>query len=120
MWLNGPYAAGTWADQNIALDGICDELDPYEYFLADGVYNSCTGWSETPNGLNNRDQYMKEVARCRHEQINGLFKSWGILKQRFRGKPWQHGAVMEAIVNVTQAMIQNGEGTWKVYYNDNH
>ena len=63
---------------------------------------------------------MKLVARCRHEQVNSLFKSWGILKQRFRGKPCNHGPVMEAIVNVTQASIQAGEGTWKVRYNDNH
>ena len=65
-------------------------------------------------------QYMKLVARCRHEQINGLFKNWGILKQRFRSRVHHHGAVMLAIVNVTQAAIQAGEGTWKVRYNDNH
>ena len=83
-----------------------------------GVYQAVASWAETPNGLNNADQYMKLVTRCRHEQVNSLFKNWGILKQRFRGKPCNHGVVMLAIANVTQASIQSQHSSWNVSYND--
>ena len=58
VWLNGPFPCGSFADQKIALAS-----------------------SETPNGLNNYDQYMKKVARSRHETVNGRFKQWGELRQ---------------------------------------
>ena len=120
VWINGPFPCGAWADQNIALNDIVEELDPYEVFLADGVYSACKGWSETPNGLNNYDQRMKQVARARHEHVNGLFKNWSILNNRFRQKVTKHGNVFWAIANITQAQIQVEGSSWQVQYYDNH
>ena len=48
-------------------------LDDDEKLLADGGYSGkdFSAWMERPTGLNNADQRMKQVARTRHECING-------------------------------------------------
>ena len=40
------------------------ELNENELFLADGAYHDGNQFSDTPDGLNNDDQYMKKVARA--------------------------------------------------------
>ena len=72
VWVNGPYPPGDWTDLLISRDGINDELDPGEKFLADGGYADGNGYSETPNGLNNEDQKMKQAARARHESVTNF------------------------------------------------
>ena len=63
VWLNGPFPCGLFADQKIAKEeGLEDSMDPGQRYLCDGVYQYLAS-SETPNGLNNYDQYMKKVAR---------------------------------------------------------
>ena len=111
--------AGDWTDLMIARNDICLELDPYETFLADGIYSGAHGYSETPTGLNNHDQYMKAVARARHETVNRLFKNYGILRQTFRHSKEDHGRVFLAVANIAQAQLQIEEPSFSVTYNDN-
>ena len=96
VWINGPIAPCYWTDDKIAKEkGLWDCLGPGEKFLADGVY---TGWrAETPTGHNNYDQYMKAVARARHETFNGRLKRFGVLTQKFRHGVEKHGPVTHAI-----------------------
>jgi len=56
---------------------------------------------------------MKAKARARHECVNRRFKQWGILQQRFRSNPEQHGAIFVAIANITNMQLL-GEGLWNV------
>jgi hypothetical protein len=118
VWVNGPFPAGDWPDLNIAREGINHELDPGEKYVADGVYRGAHGWSETLNGLNNFDQWMKAVARARHETVNRLFKHFGILERRFRHRVTLHGRVFLAVSNIVQASIQLEEPIFDVEYYD--
>ena len=120
MWINGPFPPGDWPDLNIARNDIYDELDENEMLLADGGYSSADGYCETPNGLVDADQYMKGVARARHETVNRLFKNWGILERRFRHRVDLHGRVFVAVANLVQASLQLEEPTFQVNYYDNY
>ena len=120
VWINGPYAPGHWPDINIARDGLHDALDPDELYLADGTYSDSNGWCLTPTGENNPDQYMKAVARARHECINGLFKQYGCLSNCFRHHRTKHGQVFTAVANITQAKLLLEKPAFQVDYDDNY
>ena len=120
VWINGPYAPGHWPDLAISRDGLCDELDRDEVFLADGTYADGYGWCETPTGLKNRDQRMKAKARARHEKVNGRLKFFGALERCFRHHRKKHGRVFSAVANVVQAGIQIHGPVFDLLYNDNY
>ena len=61
---------------------------------------------------------MKAHDRARHETFHGQFKSWGILKQQHCHPLVKHGQVMYSIPMITQIVIENGESTWDVVYED--
>jgi len=91
-----------------------------EFFLADGTCSDGNGWSFTPNGLDNPDQYMKAVARARHETINGLLKQFHCLRDCFRHHRTKHGRVFCAVANIVQAMIKIENPTFQINYDDNY
>ena len=97
------------------------ELDAGEKYLADGVYHDGGQYSETPNGREDYDQWMKGVARARHENINQHLKQFGILERRFRHDLKLHHKVFMAVANIVQASIQLGDQPpFHVEYFDNY
>ena len=118
VWVNGPFKAGDWPDLRIARAGLIWELRDGEYYLADGGYYDGNQWSVTPNGDQTYDQYMKAVARARHETCNGRFKNWGALRNLFRHNREKHGIVMMAAANLTQIGIKKHSRLFDVQYDD--
>ena len=51
------------------------------------------------------DWKAKTVARSRHESINGHFKRWSILKNRYCHDINEHYIVFQAVVVLTQMSI---------------
>jgi len=117
VWVNGPYKPGVYNDDMIAhVFGFWGALAPGEYFLADSIY---TGWRAlTPNGRNNRDQYMKAAARARHETVNYRFKRFAILRVEFRHGNHRHGSVFKAIAMICQIEIEVESPLFHVDYDD--
>ena len=70
VWINGPFPCGI-PDRNISREWLNYELEDGELYLADGGYRNGQQYSMTPNGLHNLDQYIKKLARARHEAVNG-------------------------------------------------
>ena len=99
-------------------------LDDNEKILADGGYADGGEFFETPTGLNNEDQRMKQLARARHEAINRRLKEWNILKRVFRHGIDKHSAAFLAVTHITHMMMtiddgENGKtGTFQIEYND--
>ena len=63
------------------------------------------------------DQYrMKQRVRARHETVNGRFKNWNILNNRFRNQISFHSNVFSAIVVITKLEIENGFELFSVKY----
>ena len=120
VWINGPYAPGFWTDINISRDGIQDALACDELFLADGIYQDSNGWCLTPTGENNQDQYMKAVARCRHEVVNGYLKNFKVLRECFQHHRTKHGRILWAVANIVQAEIKIHGAPFELHYDDNY
>ena len=118
VWVNGPYPAGQWPDLCISRDGLNQALMDDELFVADGGYKDAHGWSFTPSGYNTREQYMKAVARARHETVNGLFKKFGAMKNSWSHHRTKHGLAFMAVANIVQAQIQMEPATFQVMYED--
>lgn len=119
VWVKGPYPCGAFPDRNIAQNGVNLELDPGEMYVADrGYRDNARGCAETPQGINDFDQYMKATARARHEVVNSRIKLFTILKQKFRHHRRKHGMCFKAAANLTQLKIENGEIAFDVFYYD--
>jgi hypothetical protein len=62
---------------------------------------------------------MQSNVRSRHENLNGRFKFWEILKQPFHHDIiMQHGTVLGAIAVIIQVAIDEGAKLFSVEYND--
>ena len=128
VWVNGPFPCGDYPDLRIAREGLIYALAATpgikEMALADGGYNDGYEFFETPTGANDADQYMKSVARARHETINKRLKDYGALGKRFRHSRHLHGKVFYAVANLTHlAMSTEGVrredyGSFQVDYFD--
>lgn len=118
VWVNGPFPCGAWPDLRISRDWIIHELQNGEMLLADGGYADGGQYFDTPTGLNNAGQYMRSVARARHETVNRRFKEWGILERRFRHKLVLHTKVFQSIANITQLELQHQSPLFSIDYDD--
>ena len=118
VWINGPFPCGI-PDLSIARDWINDLLEDGEMYVADGGYYDGQQWSNTPNGRHDLDQYMKAAARARHEVVNGWFKRFGILQQRFHHDVYLHYEVFHAVANIVQLLIMMGHTPFDLEYRDN-
>jgi len=117
VWINGPFPPGPWPDIRIARKALHAELSQGEKYLADGGYRDRKGgFSETPTGLNNNDQRMKARARARHENVNRLFKNFGVLERIY--DKCKHGRVFRAVAHLVQATIQLEGSVHQVTYKD--
>lgn len=119
VWVNGPYPCGEWPDLKIARGNIMRMMLPGEMFLADGGYRDGHIMADTPTGINNDEQYMKQCARARHETINKRLKQFLILSHKFRYPLHKHATVFFAVANITQMIIEKEGAPFQVEYKDN-
>ena len=117
---NGPFAAGIWPDAAITKMGLTDMVNEDEKLLADGGYSGeeFSAWMETPNGRNDADQRMKQVARSRHEAINGWLVKFDCLFDEYHHSLDKHGLVFGAVANLVQLKIMKNGPPFMVEYND--
>jgi hypothetical protein len=118
VWVNGPFPCGAYPDHKIAREeGLEGSLDAGERYLCDGVYRYLPS-SVAPTGHHTADDAMKAVARARHEVVNGMFKKFGVLRQRFRHAPEKHGLCMLSVANVTQICFEEERPPFQLNYYD--
>lgn len=108
VWVHGPFPCGSWADLRIARStgGVQEMMERQERYIADSGYRDGSDFGITPNGLNNDDQRRQSKIRARHETINGRFKQWRALNERFRHKLELHWIVFMSIANITQIELE--------------
>lgn len=117
VWKNGPYPCGDFPDLNIARDVLVHlPRVPGEKFLADGGYNDPN--FDTPTGYNTVGQYMREVARSRHETVNLRLKNFAIFRVPYRNERDRHYYCFHAIMNMLQLDILEGNSLFQVIYDD--
>jgi hypothetical protein len=120
VWKNGPYPAGTWSDLKIAREKVLKKVMLYEKVLADGGYRDSSGFCETPTGLNNPDQVMKQKARARHETANRRLKQFTVLGTQYRHERERHIYCFHAIANIVQLDIMIGNKLFDLEYCDDY
>ena len=81
-----------------------------EKAIADRGYND-PNYFDFPNGEN--DQKKKEIM-ARHETLNGRLKQFSCLHDIFRHDLSLHPLYFNAVVNLTQMMIEHGEPLYSV------
>jgi len=59
---------------------------------------------------------MAAVARARHEVVNGMFKKFGALRQRFLHAPEKHGVCFLAVANITRIVFEEERIPFHVNY----
>ena len=118
VWVHGPFPCGTWPDLAIARNALIHELDPGEFYVADGGYRESFGWSDTPTGLHRLCDRTKALARARHETVNGRFKVFGALKQIYRHDLSLHSLVFRSIANITQVSLRTKSPLFSIDYNE--
>lgn len=119
VWVHGPFPCGRYNDIKIFCRHLQGLLEPNERVVADGGYRDADEeTTETPSGYNTYDQYMKSMARARHETLNRRFKQYKILGSRYRGEIVDHKYIMLAIANIVQLDVEYGNAPFMVAYND--
>ena len=118
VWVMGPFPAGEWPDLRIVRESLNHELDAGEQYIADGGYYDGYQWAVTPRGLHEHVDRVRALVRARHENINGRFKQWRALCERWRHAPHKHGVMFRAIANVIQMGLRSDEPAWPIQYNE--
>lgn len=110
VWAYGGFPCGEWSDLKLARSTFVLGLREGEKAIADRGYNDLN-YFVIPNGEN--DQKKKEIM-ARHETLNGRLKTFSCLRERFRHDLLQHPLYFNAVVNLTQMMIEHGEPLYSV------
>ena len=117
VWVNGPFPCGSHPDNVIAEEGLHDELEEGERYIADGGYDAM--YADTPSGVWTFHSRQEAYLRARHEGINKFFKQWGALKQVFRHELWKHEFVFKAIANITELIIEHESPVFELEFDEN-
>ena len=118
VWIYGPFAAGKYNDITIFRSKMIYELLDWEMVEAD------QGYVGQPNkirmkyelGVSENQFEAKARARARGETINGRFKNFRILMDRYRHKISMHSYVLRAVAVLTQISLTTVSPTFKVNY----
>lgn len=110
MWAYGGFPCGEWPDLRLAHSAFVLGLREGEKAIADRGYND-PDYFNFPNGNNDE---KKKAIMARHETLNGRLKSFSFLQNRFRHDLHLHPLYFNAVVNLTQMMIEHGEPLYSV------
>lgn len=105
VWVNGGYPCGAYSDLKIARQAYLQFVDPGERTFTDKGYLDRNVFI-LPN-LQNKTLHGRIMAR--HETVNRRMKQFQALKQVFRHDRRKHTIVFNAVANLTQLMLVNGE-----------
>mmetsp|Transcript_22629 Transcript_22629/g.55926 ORF Transcript_22629/g.55926 Transcript_22629/m.55926 type:complete len:137 (+) Transcript_22629:649-1059(+) len=111
--INGPFKCGNWPDLKIARDHLHEILPQGEYYLADAGYRCQHSPSVTKFDIPAHEREDMDRLMAYHETINGKFKHWKILNDRFRGSENKHGGAFFAVAVLTQLEIAEGMHVWE-------
>lgn len=110
VWAHGGYPCGLYSDLRLAREAFVLNLKKNEKAMADKGYKDASCFI-LPTPLN---KSQHSVIMARHETVNKRLKQFEILNQRFRHQLEKHPMIVQAVVNITQLMLQNGHPLFSV------
>lgn len=110
MWKNGGYPCGEFPDLKLAREAYVLLVDEGELTMADKGYNDPKYFllPSQENGVEHKH------IMSRHETVNKRLRQFKILKEIFRHSLEKHPKVFNAVVNLTEMMLENGEPLFSV------
>lgn len=107
VWTNGAVPCGAWPDLKLAKEGFTEMLLPGERAIADKGYRDAN-YFIYPHPDADIDVVRQKQIMARHETVNRRLKQFGVLGQRFRHTLQKHPCCFNAVVNLTELMLENG------------
>ena len=118
VWINGPFAVGKYNDITIFQSKMIYKLLDWEMVEVDqgyvGQLNKIHVKYEL--GVSENQFEAKARARARGETINGRFKNFRVLMDRYRHKISMHSYVLHAVAVLMQISLTTVSPTFKVNY----
>lgn len=111
VWVNGGYPCGEYSDLKLAREAYVLAVNRGELTLGDKGYNDRALFILPSE---NNASYHKFIM-SRHETVNKRIRQFNILKNSYRNARANHPMVFNAVVNVTQLIIENGEPLFNVF-----
>lgn len=105
VWVHGPFPAGSHTDQVIFNSKLRNKLLKKENVLADNGYSGKKVIHDSILGDPENDLACR--SRVYHECINGRFKMFNCLQNRFRHSIEKHNLCVFAIANIVQLELEN-------------
>ena len=106
-WARGGFPCGRHPDLKIAREKFVKLLHPKERAVADKGYRFDSRFICVKNGQATNKRIKKILAR--HENVNRRIKSFDCLSGTFRHELYLHHVFFNAVVNIVQLGIENGE-----------
>ena len=116
VWINGPFVAGKYNDITIFRSKMIYELLDWEMVEADQGYVGQPNKICVKYELGVSENQFEAKARARGEMINGRFKNFCILMDRYRHKISMHSYVFCAVAVLMQISLTTVSPTFKVNY----
>ena len=111
---NGPFECGAWPDLKIFRSRLKGMLGPGEKVIADRGYRGDSRTIVPTMARSEQHREAMNVARARHETVNGRLKNRGILKQVFRHGRDKHHIAFRSVLVLTQIAFENGSPPFQV------
>jgi len=105
---NGPFECGSWPDLRIFRSRLKRLLGRSEKVVADRGYRGDPRVIIPDNARDEAHLEEMNVARARHETVNGRLKTWKIMNTRIRFAKEKHHLVFRAVAVIEQIKIMNG------------
>ena len=120
VWINGPYLVSVHSIV-IFRDCLLSHLADNERVEADdGYIGEAPYYVKCPKCITNPQETLAMQARIRSRQetVNGRFKNWGVLRQRYRHEIIHHGDHFRCVAVLTQLSINAEEKLFSTGYRD--
>jgi hypothetical protein len=116
VWVNGPFKAGKWHDIMVYRRNLKGMLHADEMVEADRGYRGDPTIRDPDTVFSQSDKRAKDLARARHETVNGRLKIFRVLSSVFWHDRNLHQFVFHAVVVITQISFENGSPPFSVTY----
>lgn len=116
VWINGPFPPNDGGDTAIYKKegGLMEKIPDGKKGIADKIYKGLPKVA-LHNSLDSEEvRIFKRRARSRQESINARFKSFHVLKQRFRHGKDNHSLCFDAVAVICAVQLEHGSPLWDV------
>jgi hypothetical protein len=112
VWAMGGFPCGLWPDLKLARECYLKAVLPGELTIADDGYAD-KKYFIYPRANPEISGFLKAISN-RHETVNHRIRHFAVLAHRYRHSLVNHSQCFNAVINLTQLMLENGEPLYQI------